>query len=74
MRSVSESTWWKRLFTVLEVAVALIAILLSTVVYFAETDYNKPPIWGILLFVVVTVGTVRLVRIAVTYIVEGGKR
>jgi hypothetical protein len=73
MRSARESTWWKRLFTVLEVTVALIAILLSAVIYFSETDYSKPPIWKILLFVTITVGIVRLIRIAVTYVVEGGK-
>lgn len=69
MKSHSESTWWKRLFTVLEIAVALIGTSFFALVYFSESS-NRPPLYGFLI-ALVPAGVVRLVRIAVTYVVEG---
>lgn len=113
----SESTWWKRLFTVIEIAVVALTISISLFLCFSDafnvtttrdaidefldsplpgaspTPHFEPdafakgdiehsvvyptqkriPYGKLLLFILIPSVSVRLVRIAVTYIIEGKK-
>jgi hypothetical protein len=70
-RRSAKTTWWKRLFTVLEITVLLISIVLAAVLY-----ANLPPsdsVWLLISLVVLPVLVVRSIRIGLIYIVEGTK-
>lgn len=110
----SESTWWKRLFTVLEIAIAGITISISLLLCFtgkfdvpatvddlpkasekfdpdkflnapvspgptpdlssaAVVTTRKVPYGSLLLFILIPSAFMRLLRIGVTYVVEGKK-
>jgi hypothetical protein len=71
MTSGTEGTWWKRLSTVLEVAAGVIGIGLFILIYISSPDSSKPPLYGFLI-ALIPAGLVRLVRIGVTYVIEGG--
>lgn len=65
----TKSTWWKRLFTVLEITVALLAVTLDAMEVWRFG--NAPAPWVLILIVAVPVGIIHLVRVGVTYVVEG---
>jgi hypothetical protein len=65
------STWWKRLFTVLEISVFAISLLPAVILLSSLSSSDSR--WPLLLLLIVPVGIVRAVRIAVVYVVEGTK-
>lgn len=67
-RSIN-TTWWKRLFTVLEIAIFLISLILAIALYATSPSYDSR--WPLLILVAVPVVVVRSVRVALIYIVEG---
>jgi hypothetical protein len=66
----AKSTWWKRLFTVLEITVAILAAVFDVLVYLSGIGLK---FWAMIALIIVAVGIVRLIRIGVTYVVEGRK-
>lgn len=67
----ANSTWWKRLFTVLEITVFLTSLLLVIALVATLPSYDSR--WPLLILLIVPVVIVRSVRIAVIYIIEGCK-
>jgi len=65
------STWWKRLFTVLEIGALAISLLLAVILLSSLSSSDSR--WPLLILLIVPVAIVRAVRIAVVYVVEGTK-
>jgi hypothetical protein len=62
-----KSTWWKRLFSVVEIAFAILGLSAFAMVYFTESDVHLYSV----LVCLIPAALVRLLRIATTYVVEG---
>lgn len=68
-RSTVSSSWWKRLFSVLEIGVFLVSLFLTIALYLSLTPTDSR--WPLFILLILPVIIVRSVRVALIYIVEG---
>jgi hypothetical protein len=72
MKPHSDTTWWKRLFTVVEIA-SPFAMLIWFLYLFSQANNKTLNLPLVLLFVFGPLVILHVIRLAVCYVVEGPK-